>query len=136
MSRALRPSTEIQAPSSASECSRLRRVVYLLAYGALHDQNAVADIELAVGEAFSNVVKHGSQDSKVSVRLESPSRQKLAVELIYLGGKFDTTISCPKNLRNATGGFGRFIIQQVMDSMEYSFRNGLTTLRMTKAGND
>lgn len=124
--------TEIQMPSSAAECSRLRKVINRLASAALHNPCAVADVELAVGEAFSNAVKHGKRNAKVSVRVAAKPNRELAVEMAYPGLKFDTKVTYPKNVRKATGGFGRYIMQQVLDGMEYSFRNGYTTLRMTK----
>lgn len=132
MRRSAIPGTMMQAHSSAAECSRLRKVVCRLASAALRSPSAVADAELAVGEAFSNAVKYGAPDSKVSVCVEVSPRRGLAVEIAYPGRKFDTRVTRPKNVRRATGGFGRYIMQEVMDSVEYSFHDGLTTLRMTK----
>ena len=132
MRDSMRPATEIQMPSRAVEGSRLRKVVGRIASRALRSPRAAADIELAIGEAFSNVLKHGAKKSRVSVRVESPSNHELAVEMTYPGKRFDTTVTRPKDVGKARGGFGRHIIQQVMDSMEYSFRRGRTTLRMTK----
>ena len=126
------PITEIQAPSSAAECSRLRRIVCQLALAALRSPRAAADIELAIGEAFSNAVKYGGRGSKISVRVEIPSSREFDIEIAYPGSKFDTSVTRPRNVRKATGGFGRFIMQQVMDDLKYSFRNGHTTLRMKK----
>ena len=119
-------------PSSAAEGSRLRKVVSRLATATLRDNRAVADLELAVGEAFSNAVKYGSCDSKVSVCVETPSRRELAIEMAYPGTQFDTTVKYPEDATAGNGGFGRFIIQSVTDAMEYSFKDGLTTLRMVK----
>lgn len=93
---------------------------------------ALEEMELALGEAISNAVRYGVPDSKITVRVETLPSQEVAVELAYPGERFDTPITCPEDLSNATGGFGRFIIQQVMDSMEYSFENGRTRLRITK----
>lgn len=123
--------TEIQMLSSPAECSRLRKLVTRLAASALRSTDA-EDMELAIGEALSNAVKYGQAGSKISVRVESSPDTELAVELAYLGSRFDTCVKCPDDLANATGGFGRFIIDQVTDSMEYSFDNGCTTLRLTK----
>ena len=123
--------TEIQMPSSPAEFSRLRKVVTRLASAELRGI-AAKDIELALGEAISNAVKYGRSDAKISVRVESLPDRKVAVELDYPGERFDARIKCPDDVRNATGGFGRFIIQQITDSMEYSFEDGHTRLRMTK----
>lgn len=123
--------TEIQAPSSTAECPRLRKVVCRLAAAAL-DSSHAADVELAVGEAFANAVKYGKNSGKISVRIAAFPGRELAVEMAYPGSRFDTKIEFPKNVRSATGGFGRYIMQQVLDGVEYSFRNGYTTLRMRK----
>lgn len=132
MRRTEMPKTEIQMPSSADECARLRKVICRLASSALRDRRAAADLELAVGEAFSNAVKYGAQNSKVSICVEAPSNRELAVEMAYPGSRFDTAIKLPDDPKNVSGGFGRYIMDTVTDSMEYSFENGLTTLRMTK----
>jgi anti-sigma regulatory factor (Ser/Thr protein kinase) len=89
-------------------------------------------MELALGEAISNAVKFGGRDSMISVKVETLPNREVAVELAYPGEKFDTCVTRPQDIRNATGGFGRFIIQQVTDSMEYSFEDGRTRLRMVK----
>ena len=124
--------TEIQARSEAAECRRLRKVVSRLAADALCSPHAVADVELAVGEAFSNAVKHGARNSKVSVRVEAHAKRELAVEMAYPGRRFDTAVTCPTEIQDGRGGFGRFIMRQLLDGMEYSFRNGRTTVRMVK----
>jgi len=126
------PAVEIQMPSSVDECSRLRKVVCRLASAAFRDPSAIADVELAVGEAFSNAVKYGDENGKVSVRVETSSRRRIAVQVDYPGSNFDTTVRFPQDVLNAEGGFGRFIMRQTMDSMEYFFEGNHTTLRMTK----
>lgn len=131
MRRPVWPMTEIQMPSRAYECSRLRKVVCRLASATLRDPD-VADVELAVGEAFSNAVKYGSEDGKVSIRVETPSSRELAVEMAYPGNRFDTSVKYPQDVLSGSGGFGRYIMRQIIDSMEYSFENGNTTLRITK----
>lgn len=126
------PPVEIQMPSSVDECSRLRKVVCRVANLTFRNPSDVADVELAVGEAFSNAVKYGAEDGKVSVRVEAPSQREFAVQLDYPGSTFDTAVRYPQDVLNAEGGFGRFIMRQTMDSMEYRFNGNHTTLRMTK----
>ncbi|MHB0911910.1 MAG: ATP-binding protein [Armatimonadota bacterium] len=132
MRRIRRPLTEIQAPSSATECSRVRKVICRLASAALRDSSAVAEMEIAVGEAFSNAVKYGEHKGKVSVKFETPARRAIAVEMAYPGAKFDTTVRYPQDILTGEGGFGRYIMRQITDSMEYSFDADKTVLRMTK----
>lgn len=126
------PITEIQAPTSAEQCSRLRKILNRFATATLDDPFAVSDVELAFGEAFSNAIRYGEGESKVSVRIESHPSSELSVEMAYPGCWFDTTVTYPKDVNNANGGFGRFIMTQVMDSLEYSFHKGLTKVRMVK----
>ncbi len=125
------PKIEIQVPLNPDECSRVRRVVCCLALAALGDPVAVGDIELAVGEAFSNAVKYGDHGrATVYVDLSMPS--ELSLEMVYPGANFDTTVTYPENVEEANGGFGRFIMNRVLDRMDYTFEQDRTILRMRK----
>ncbi len=129
------PRIEIQVPLNPSECSRVRRVVCCLASAALNDPVAVGDIELAMGEAFSNAVKYGRHGlATVYVDLSRP--KVLTLEMVYPGADFDTTVTYPEDVHNASGGFGRFIMKRVLDMMDYSFEDGRTILRMRKTRRD
>jgi hypothetical protein len=61
--------------------------------------------------------------------------REITVEFDYPGGRFDTRITRPRDLRNAEGGFGRLIIRAVTDGMEYTFHDGRTILRLSKREN-
>ncbi|HUV04873.1 MAG TPA: ATP-binding protein [Armatimonadota bacterium] len=124
--------TEIQLPSNAAQCRRLRKIVCRLASHALRDPDAVADVEIAIGEALSNAVKYGVLNSKVNVRVEAHSKDELAIDLVYPGRRFETRVSYPPDPDSGRGGFGRFLMRELTDSVEYSFKDGHTTLRMTK----
>jgi anti-sigma regulatory factor (Ser/Thr protein kinase) len=124
--------TEMQIPSHQSQGARVRKVIARLAQAALRDSGAVDDVELAIGEAFSNAVKYGAEDCKVSLRMESPASREVSVEMAYPGRCFDTSIEYPQDILTGGGGFGRYIINKITDGMEYSFENGCTTLRITK----
>lgn len=123
--------TEIQAPPDPAICSRLRKVLARLASTALADQDAVDDLGLAFGEAFSNAVKYGS-DGVVTLRVQAGPDSGLALEMIYPGTAFNTKISLPQDTSSGNGGFGRYIMACLTDYLEYSFHNGSTTLRMAK----
>ena len=123
--------TEIQVPASLSESYKLRKIVSFLASGLLYNSADIADVELAVGEAFTNAVKYGIGDSKVCVKVDSSSSRQLCVELKYRGQEFDTVVTCPKEPTH-NGGYGRFIMKQVTDGMRYRFKNGNTTVRLVK----
>jgi anti-sigma regulatory factor (Ser/Thr protein kinase) len=126
------PKIEIQVPLNPAECSRVRRVVSCLASAALDDPVAVDDIELAVGEAFTNAVKYGRHGrATVYVDLSMPS--VLTLEMVYSGTDFDTTVTYPEDVRSADGGFGRFIMSNLLDDMDYTFEDGHTILRMRRS---
>lgn len=129
------PRIEIQVPLNPAECSRVRRVVCCLASAALNDPTAVGDIELAIGEAFSNAVKYGSH-GRATVYIDLSMPRVLTLEMIYPGTDFDTTVTYPEDVQSANGGFGRFIMNRVLDNMDYSFENGRTVLRMSKVRRD
>lgn len=123
--------TEIQVPADLSESCKLRKIVVFLASGLLFNPSDIADVELAVGEAFTNAVKYGMGNSKVSVKVDSSSSCEFAVELKYRGREFDTTVTCPEEPTH-TGGYGRFLMKQVTDGMRYRFENGDTVVRLVK----
>lgn len=123
--------TEIQVPADLSESCKLRKIVVFLASGLLFNPSDIADVELAVGEAFTNAVKYGMGNSKVSVKVDSSSSREFAVELKYRGREFDTTVTCPEEPTHA-GGYGRFLMKQVTDGMRYRFENGDTVVRLVK----
>lgn len=125
------PKIEIQVPLSPAECSRVRRVVSCLALAALDDPVAVDDIELAIGEAFTNAVKYG-QEGRATVYVDLSMPKVLTLEMIYLGADFDTTVTYPDDVESADGGFGRFIMSRMLDDMDYSFEDGHTILRMRR----
>ena len=123
--------TEIQVPANLAESYKLRKIVTFLASGLLYNQSDIADVELAVGEAFTNAVKYGTGNNKVCVRVDSSSKRELSVELKYRGRQFDTTVTCPEE-PTYTGGYGRFLMKQVTDGMRYRFKDGDTILRLVK----
>ena len=123
--------TEIQICSDPAECPRIRRLVSRLATAKLRDRAAAGDITLAVGEAFSNAIKYGSQ-GKISVMVDAMSPREIVVEMRYPGGRFDTHIRYPSEPASGDGGFGRYIMDEVLDGMEYSFDDGCTCVRMHK----
>lgn len=123
--------TEIQMRSSLEECARLRRLVARLSARSLCEKAAL-DMELAVGEALSNAVKYGSPDDMICVRIDSRAKHEFAVDLYYCGHRFNTRVTRPSHPETATHGYGRFIISQAADNMQYTFKDGRTHLRLTK----
>lgn len=94
----------------------------------------IGDIELAVGEAVSNAIKHGCSfncRARIIIRLYQHS-DRLVAEVSDSGCGFDLE-GLPKTLPNdlIEGGRGLRFIRSFMDEVSYSFDGG-TTVRMTK----
>jgi len=123
--------TEIQFLLDAAKASRIRKVVSCLASATLRDPLAVGDIELAIGEAFSNAVKYGL-GGKASMRIDISEPENIAVEMTYPGKGFDTTVTYPDDAESGDGGFGRYIMHQILDKMDYYFEDGCTILSISK----
>ncbi|MDI6828106.1 MAG: ATP-binding protein [Armatimonadota bacterium] len=122
---------QVRVRPHPSECSRIRRIISCLAFHKLRDANATHDIELAVGEAFSNAIKYGNGGS-IFLSVEAVSNRELAVEFFYKSDSFDTSIAFPEDCLSSGGGFGRYIMSKVLDDIEYHFLDGYTRLRIVK----
>jgi anti-sigma regulatory factor (Ser/Thr protein kinase) len=92
----------------------------------LEDQ-AIYDLQLAVDEACSNVVKHGyaGQGGEIEITMER-EEDKVRVMLRDWGKSFDPQ-AVPKPDVTASleqrrlGGLGLFLIDQVMDDVQFEF---------------
>jgi len=89
---------------------------------ACFDEEAVADITLAVSEAVSNIVRHayeGRNDGRVEATL-TVDETALTLRLRDYGRKFDLAAYQPPNLDTPTaGGYGIFLMRTVMDEVRY-----------------
>lgn len=102
-------------------------------------QQEVADIRLAVDEAYTNIIKHSykNDDQKyVDIRLEY-NRDEFWISLLDTGESFDpTTYSEPdvgqKIKEKKRGGVGVFLIKKLMDDVEYSNEGSTNEIRMVK----
>lgn len=106
------------------------------------DSSAQFDLKLAVDEACSNIILHGYEPGKpgpIGVSFESDGRQ-VVVTITDRARPFD-----PKNApvpdldvdwrERRPGGLGWFLIQQVMDRVEYhSDPEGGNCLTLVKDG--
>ncbi|WP_163351961.1 ATP-binding protein [Desulfovibrio sp. JC010] len=98
------------------------------------DKKTGQDIDLAVSEAVSNAIRHtGSpEDSSVVLRLISDGT-RLIVEVEDSGPGFDFDQVQPPDLDiPQEGGYGLFLIRQVMDSASYERRQDCNVLTMEK----
>ncbi|MBK5275130.1 MAG: ATP-binding protein [Desulfuromonadales bacterium] len=93
------------------------------------------NICLAATEALNNAVEHsGSPVVELKVTAD---RDGLTLRLTNSGVRFDPTVpaSMPDDADNplgAEGGYGLALVQQLVDSLEYAFRDGKNVLTMYK----
>ncbi|WP_421903665.1 ATP-binding protein [Maridesulfovibrio sp.] len=98
------------------------------------DEKTGQDIDLAVSEAVSNAIRHSHSlgESSIALRLISDGK-KLIIEVEDSGPGFEfELIQTPDLDTPQEGGYGLFLIKQVMDSVSYERRQGNNVLSMEK----
>jgi serine/threonine-protein kinase RsbW len=118
-------------PSMRHAASAARRD--LIAFISTFDfpEDILTDIETAVGEALANAAEHGHKPgSMFEVRAYAES-EMLVVEIEDAGGGFEH--SHKKHgvspAHESPRGFGIFIMQHLMDAVEYNERGTLVRLK-------
>jgi len=92
------------------------------------------DIDLAVSEAVSNAIRHTEtlENSAVTLRIVS-NGNKIIIEVEDNGPGFDLdTVKTPDLNIPHEGGYGIFLIGQVMDHLSYESKEGCNVLVMEK----
>lgn len=100
----------------------------------------VADIRLAVDEAYTNIIKHAynhDASKSVDIKLEYNSN-KFWVSLLDNGQTFDPTSYTEPDVREKIkkkkrGGVGVYLIKKLMDDVEYSQEGSRNKIRMSKS---
>lgn len=86
------------------------------------DEDAVFAIELAVGEAVTNIIRHAYDNQpghKIHLSLTIDDA-KFSLRIVDFGRKFDPTSQPPPNLDSPReGGYGIFLMKKVMDEVIY-----------------
>jgi len=86
------------------------------------DKNAVFAIELAVGEAVTNIIRHAydnqpGHEIHLSLTIDDT---KFGLRILDFGRKFDPANQPPPNLDTPReGGYGIYLMKQVMDEVIY-----------------
>ena len=124
----------VRFDADARSSRAIRKVVSDNATQAGFDPDALADLLLAVGEAFTNAIRHGDACKEGGVTAEIiASPVEVTVILEYAGKSFCHKIPCLSEAVNLSGGgLGRMIMYSVLDEVNYEFRNGYTIVRMVK----
>ncbi len=90
--------------------------------------------ELAVSEAFTNSVRHAEPsqpETQVTMRVSSEN-SILAVCIIDANPPFNPVTQAPDINSYPEGGYGLFLIHQLMDTVSYARENDTNMLSMTK----
>jgi sigma-B regulation protein RsbU (phosphoserine phosphatase) len=126
--RSTRTRAELEIRSDLRELRRTREFVRAGCHdlaGSRLSEEQVAELELAVTEAASNVIEHAYADRgdrQIQLELEAfPDR--IALRLYYLGDPFDPSkVPPPAFDGSRESGFGVYLIAQSVDDVRY-FRN-------------
>lgn len=99
----------------------------------------VADIRLAVDEAYTNIIKHSyKNDDRQSVEIEMEfDNGELWISLLDTGESFDPSNYSKPDVRQKIkekkrGGVGVFLIKQLMDEVKYLNDGPTNEIRMSK----
>lgn len=99
----------------------------------------VADIRLAVDEAYTNIIKHAyNNDEHKSVDIElGYNSSKFWISLLDTGNAFDPKSYSKPDVRRKIrekkrGGVGVYLIKKLMDSVEYHSEGSVNEIRMFK----
>jgi len=128
--------------ASTQNLSSIRNFVSKHAEEQGFSSEKVADIQLAVDEAYTNIIKHAyknDSDQEVTIFLEFDDK-KMVVTLTDHGIGFDIEKYKKPNLKKQIekkkrGGMGVFLIQKLMDEVSYHVKNQKNVLRMCKNRN-
>jgi serine/threonine-protein kinase RsbW len=103
------------------------------------DEDQISDIRLAVDEACTNIIKHAynyDESQNVVIRMKLMNN-KLCVSLMDTGNTFDPNKYSKPDLRKQMkskkrGGVGVYLIQKLMDDVEYLKMDDHNLIRMYK----
>ena len=118
--------SELEIRSDLEDLRRAREFVRdfcrMVPEGLL-DQDDVAELELAVNEAASNIMKHayhGRADQRIQLEADAfPGR--VSIRLHHLGDSFDPAAVSPPALDGSReSGFGIYLITKSVDDVRYS----------------
>lgn len=99
----------------------------------------VADIRLAVDEAYTNIIKHAYKNDEhksVDIELGYNSRE-FWISLLDTGDAFNPSNYTAPDVRKKIkekkrGGVGVYLIKKLMDHVEYHTDGSVNEIRMTK----
>jgi serine/threonine-protein kinase RsbW len=126
----------LKVPNSPAYVSVVRHAVASLARKMAFSEYDVGDIQLAVGEACNNAVKHGLEDGSHPVRVRckiAPTDLCVEVTNRYDGAPPSGAIGCkPEPCGYNEGGMGVFLMNTLVDSVRFRWGKRTATVSLTK----
>ena len=113
--------SHLRVSRDLSELAKVRDFVLCACRELKFTQDTCDSIVLAVNEAVTNVIKHGSLKPTDSISIEVETNPNaLIINIRHQGRKFDRSSAAePKFDGTREGGFGLFIIEQCFDTVSY-----------------
>lgn len=135
-----RPVKEINAafPAEFNQLDSIKQIVRENCYSADIPSKDVHALQLVVEEVASNIIRHAYKFQKGQIRLKLVLYKKLVVlSLIDTGRSFQPNFNGTINLERLVetgrkGGLGFYMVQKMMDSVEYISTGGYNEMRMMK----
>ena len=133
---AVSPITEksccIDMPPEVGSCHEARSAVCGFAAGAGYTPDMIDDIRLALGEAVSNAIRHGTRQGSIRIRAERED-DRLIVRISYPSSVFDPdSVPKPDLESGPSGGMGIYFMRLVMDEVSYYFEHDNATVELVK----
>ena len=113
--------------------------------GAGCDEEALKKIDISIDEIFSNIVKYAYPDSEGDVyvtvdipeELSETNKRKTIISFEDTGIPYDPLQEKDPDISGELkdrkpGGLGIFMVKNLMDKIEYEFKNGKNILKITK----
>jgi serine/threonine-protein kinase RsbW len=125
---------EFEVPSKPQMLSYIRARAADFACSMPFTDEDIEDIKLAVGEAATNAMRHGTSHDcqKVKIRFERGSNE-MRVFVVDRGHGFDPDSICPTPFGDmCEGGRGIMFMKALMDEVTFSSENPGTRVEMTK----
>lgn len=129
----------ISVQASTKHLAKVRDFVAKHATEFGFNKQDVADIRLAVDEAYTNIIKHAYKNNEqktVDIKLEYNSN-RFWIILLDTGDAFDPSNYSTPDVRQKIkekkrGGVGVYLIRKLMDDVEYHTKGSINEIRMTK----
>ncbi len=131
---------KLEIKNSLEELEKLPPYIRMILQGHETDAGIPDKLNLALEELLTNTISYGYKTKKPeTITVTSYVHDgKITIHVSDTGEKFDITSQAPDVELDATaeerkiGGLGIFLINKIMDSVEYSYLCGKNTVTLTK----